>query len=81
MYWPALMSSDLDATTVLRYQSSGVAPPEAEILVQDDKALQDRGGEENAIRNVHVQTWQLRAGGGVLPKSIASNQCYSLMAA
>jgi len=58
-----------------------VAPPEAEIPVQDDKAVQDRGGEESAIQNVHVQTWQLRVRGGVLLKSIASGQCDSLMAA
>ena len=66
---------------MLRHQSSRVAPPEAEIPVQDDKALQDRGGEKDASRNVHVQTWQLRARGGVLPKSVANSPCHSLMAA
>ena len=70
-----------DAAMVLRYQRSQVAPWEAEVPVQDDKALQDRGGEEIASRVVHIQTWQLRVRGGVLPKSIASGQCDSLMAA
>ncbi len=37
------------------------------------KTLQDGGGEENASRNIHVQTWRLRARGGVLLKSIASS--------
>ena len=58
-----------------------MALPDAEIPVQDDKAVQDRGGEKNASRKAHVQTWQLRARGGVLPKSIASGQCDSLVAA
>ena len=66
---------------VLRHQGPRVAPPEAEIPVQDDKAVEDRGGEVNASRNVHVQTWQLRARGRVLPKSIVSGQYDSLVAA
>jgi len=51
------------------------------IPVQDDKAVQDRGGQESANQNVHVQTLQLRVRGGVLLKSIASGQCDSLIAA
>lgn len=55
-----------DAATVFRNQGSGVATPEAEIPVQDDKAVQDRVGQESANQNVPVQTLQRRVRGGVL---------------
>ncbi len=58
-----------------------MASAKVDISVKDDETLQDRRGEKDAGRNVHIKAGQLQTRGGVLPNSIAGRQGGSLMAA
>ena len=62
-------------------QGSRMASAKVDISVKDDETLQDRRGEKDAGRNVHIKAGQLQTRGGVLPNSIAGRQGGSLMAA
>ena len=58
-----------------------MASTKVDISVKDYKTLQDRRGEKDADRNVHIKAGQLQTRGSVLPNSIASRQGGSLMPA